>query len=72
MALFFILSPSDDPVKSLETMRGGIGFPEASGNFYNISLGEGLKENALNSNSISSKEGGWVIIQNLYVMGNWL
>jgi hypothetical protein len=38
MALFFILSPSDDPVKSLETMRGGIGFSEASDNFITFHL----------------------------------
>jgi dynein heavy chain len=65
------LSSSVDPVKRLETMRRGIGFSVASGNFYNISLGKRQEENALNSISKASREGGWVIIQNLYVMKNW-
>jgi dynein heavy chain len=72
MASFFILPSSVDPVKSLETMKRGIGFSEANGNFYNISLGEGQEDNALNSISKASREGGWAIIQNLHVMENWL
>jgi hypothetical protein len=72
MASFFILPSSVDPVKRLETMRRGIGFSEASGNFYNISLGEGQEGNALNSISKASREDGWVIIQNLHAMENWL
>ena len=72
MALFFILSPGIDPVKNIEILGEKLGFSEEKGNLYNISLGEGQEENALNALSKGAKNGGWVICQNLHLMGNWL
>jgi len=72
MAIFFILSPGIDPVKNLETLGATLGFVESAGTLSNISLGEGQEDNALNALSRASKEGGWVIIQNLHLMGTWL
>jgi dynein heavy chain len=72
MALFFILSPGVDPVKNLETLGEKIGFSEMKGTLYNVSLGEGQEENAVNYLSKASGEGRWVIIQNLHLMGKWL
>ncbi|KAK8861127.1 hypothetical protein M9Y10_012822 [Tritrichomonas musculus] len=72
MALFFILSPGVDPVKNLEALGEKLGYSELKGNLYNISLGEGQEENALNSLTKASSEGAWVIIQNLHLMGKWL
>ena len=72
MAIFFILSPGIDPVKNLEALGDKLGYSELKGNLYNISLGEGQEENALNSLTKASTEGSWVIIQNLHLMGKWL
>ncbi|OHS95209.1 Dynein heavy chain family protein [Tritrichomonas foetus] len=72
MALFFILSPGIDPVKNIEILGEKYGFTEEKGTLYNISLGEGQEENALNALSRGAKEGGWVICQNLHLMGSWL
>ena len=72
MALFFILSPGIDPVKNIELLGEKLGFSEEKGTLYNISLGEGQEENALNALSKGAKEGGWVICQNLHLMGPWL
>ena len=72
MALFFILSPGVDPVKNLESLGEKMGYSEQKGNLYNISLGEGQEENALNSLTAAAKDGSWVIIQNLHLMGKWL
>jgi len=72
MAIFFILSPGIDPVKNLEILGEKYSVSSANGNFYNVSLGEGQEENALNSLSRASQAGGWVIIQNLHLMGTWL
>jgi dynein heavy chain len=72
MALFFILSPGVDPVKNLEILGHTYGFTEADDNFYNISLGEGQEDIAINTLTKAAEKGGWVIIQNLHLMGTWL
>jgi dynein heavy chain len=72
MALFYILSPGIDPVKNIEQLGEKSGFTEASGTFFNVSLGEGQEENALNRLSQGAANGGWVICQNLHLMGAWL
>ena len=72
MGVFYILSPGSDPIKDVEALGNKLGFSAEKGNFYNISLGEGQEENALNSLTSAAKDGGWVVIQNLHLMGNWL
>lgn len=72
MAVFYILSPGSDPVKDVENYAKTQGFTAEKGNFYNVSLGEGQEENALNCLTQASKTGGYVVIQNLHLMGQWL
>ena len=72
MAVFYILSPGSDPIKDVENLGRKMGFSAEKGNLYNVSLGEGQEQNALNSLTKAAKDGGWVIIQNLHLMGNWL
>ncbi|KAH0788142.1 Dynein heavy chain family protein [Histomonas meleagridis] len=72
ISIFFILSPGIDPVKNIEILGEKLGFTENNNNLYNISLGQGQEENALNSLTKASVEGSWVIIQNLHLMGKWL
>jgi len=71
-AVFYILSPGSDPVKDVEHFAKSQGFTAEKGNFYNISLGEGQEENALNALTKASKTGGYIVIQNLHLMGQWL
>lgn len=72
LSVFYILSPGADPVKDVESLGAKLGYTEEKGNFWNVSLGEGQEENAINSLSRGAKEGGWVVVQNLHLMGSWL
>lgn len=58
MALFYILSPGIDPVKNIESLGEKLGFTEAAGTFFNVSLGEGQEENALNRLAQGAAQGG--------------
>lgn len=69
--LFFILSPGIDPIKDLENTGWRIKNIDKR-RVHNISLGQGqeaLSEIALEQ---ASKEGDWVILQNIHLVATWL
>ncbi|XP_019507533.1 PREDICTED: dynein heavy chain 11, axonemal [Hipposideros armiger] len=70
--VFFILSPGVDALKDLETLGKRLGFTIDSGKFHNVSLGQGQEAVAEMALEKASKEGHWVILQNVHLVAKWL
>merc|ERR550537_179142 len=45
---------------------------EANGKYVNISMGQGQEMVAVTALNQAAKEGGWVMLQNIHLMQNWL
>ncbi|XP_053409478.1 dynein axonemal heavy chain 11 [Nycticebus coucang] len=70
--VFFILSPGVDALKDLEILGKRLGFTIDSGKFHNVSLGQGQEVVAEMALDKASKEGHWVILQNVHLVAKWL
>ncbi|XP_038653360.1 dynein heavy chain 11, axonemal-like isoform X2 [Scyliorhinus canicula] len=70
--MFFILSPGVDPLKDVESLGKKLGFTIDSGRFHNVSLGQGQEVVAEAALKKASKEGHWVILQNIHLVVKWL
>lgn len=70
--IFFILSPGVDPLKEVETVGRKLGFTAQSGKFHNISLGQGQEIIAEKALDLASREGHWVVLQNIHLVRHWL
>ena len=70
--LFFVLFPGVDPGDAIEALGKKLGFTEESGNFVSISMGQGQEKNSENALDRFTREGGWVLLQNVHVMQGWL
>ncbi|XP_055624132.1 dynein beta chain, ciliary-like isoform X2 [Toxorhynchites rutilus septentrionalis] len=70
--VFFILSPGVDPLKDVEKLGKKMRFSTDHGNFYNVSLGQGQEVVAESAIDVASKEGHWVILQNIHLVAKWL
>ncbi|XP_078394996.1 dynein axonemal heavy chain 11-like [Cetorhinus maximus] len=70
--IFFILSPGVDPLKDVESLGKKLGFTIDSGRFHNVSLGQGQEVVAEAALKKASKEGHWVILQNIHLVVKWL
>ena len=70
--IFFILSPGVDPLKDVEAHGKTIGFTFDNQNFHNVSLGQGQEVVAQAKLELGSKEGHWVILQNVHLVRSWL
>jgi dynein heavy chain len=70
--IFFILSPGVDPLKDVEKIGKKLKFSTDLGNFHNVSLGQGQEAVAENAMDIATKEGHWVILQNIHLVAKWL
>ena len=70
--MFFILSPGVDPLKDVELLGKKLGFTKSKGNFHNISLGQGQEPVAEAAMEIASKEGHWVVLENIHLVKLWL
>lgn len=70
--IFFILSPGVNPLKDVEVLGKKLGFSLASKNFHNVSLGQGQESVAENAMDVASKEGHWVVLQNIHLVRKWL
>ncbi|XP_072275197.1 dynein axonemal heavy chain 11-like [Pyxicephalus adspersus] len=70
--IVFILSPGVDPLKDVETLGDRLGFTIDSGKLHNISLGQGQEVIAEIAMEKASKEGHWVILQNIHLVAKWL
>ena len=65
--VFFILSPGVDPIKEVEAMGKKLGFSMNLKTFHNISLGQGQQIVAEEAMDVASKEGHWVVLQNIHL-----
>ncbi|KAH0560560.1 hypothetical protein KQX54_005896 [Cotesia glomerata] len=70
--IFFILSPGVNPLKDVEDLGRRLGFSMDAQNFHNVSLGQGQETVAEHAMDIASKEGHWVILQNIHLVKKWL
>ncbi|XP_001843519.2 dynein beta chain, ciliary isoform X3 [Culex quinquefasciatus] len=70
--VFFILSPGVDPLKDVEKLGKKMRFSTDNGNFHNVSLGQGQEVVAEGAIDVASKEGHWVILQNIHLVAKWL
>lgn len=69
---FFVLFPGTDPTPTIEHLGRRLGITEANGKLVNISMGQGQEQVAVNALNKSAKEGGWIMLQNIHLMQNWL
>ncbi|KAL7677339.1 hypothetical protein ACOME3_003575 [Neoechinorhynchus agilis] len=70
--VFFILSPGVDPVNELEAFGEKLGFSMERGNLFNVSLGQGQENLAEQALLKASKQGHWVVLQNIHLVATWL
>lgn len=56
----------------METLGKKLGYTSQAGKFYNISLGQGQEVIAENALETASKEGDWIVLQNIHLVGHWL
>ncbi|KAG2465097.1 DYH11 protein, partial [Polypterus senegalus] len=70
--IFFILSPGVNPLKHVESLGKKMGFTIDSGKLHNVSLGQGQETVAEESLEEASREGHWVILQNIHLVAKWL
>ncbi|XP_062853793.1 dynein axonemal heavy chain 11 isoform X2 [Trichomycterus rosablanca] len=70
--VFFILSPGVDPLKDVESLGKKLGFTIDLGKLHNVSLGQGQEAVAELAMQKASKEGHWVILQNIHLVAKWL
>nr|XP_054596285.1 dynein axonemal heavy chain 11 [Nothobranchius furzeri] len=70
--MFFILSPGVDPLRDVEKLGLKLGFSIDQGTLHNVSLGQGQEEVAERVLTVASKEGHWVILQNVHLVARWL
>ena len=70
--IFFILSPGVDPLKEVEQLGEKLGFTCVNKRLHNVSLGQGQEKVAEVALKIASKEGHWVILQNIHLVKSWL
>lgn len=70
--IFFILSPGVNPLKDVEALGRQLGYKSDSGNFYNVSLGQGQEVVAESAMDVAAKEGHWVVLQNIHLVKKWL
>ncbi|RLN81155.1 hypothetical protein BBO99_00003937 [Phytophthora kernoviae] len=70
--MFFVLFPGVDPTSWVEGLGKKFDFTYERGNLINISMGQGQEETADNVLMKFSREGNWVILQNIHLMQSWL
>ncbi|KAI1886191.1 hypothetical protein AGOR_G00211450 [Albula goreensis] len=70
--IFFILSPGVNPLKDVENLGQKMGFTIDLGKLHNLSLGQGQEGVAERALGRASREGHWVILQNVHLVARWL
>jgi hypothetical protein len=70
--VFFILSPGVNPVLQVEELGRKLGYTADAGNYHQVSLGQGQEVVAEQALNVSSKEGHWVILENIHLVSKWL
>jgi len=70
--IFFILSPGVDPLKDVEALGRKLGFTSDNKNLHSVSLGQGQEIVAERALDLASKDGHWVVLQNIHLVKKWL
>ncbi|XP_047669676.1 dynein axonemal heavy chain 11 [Tachysurus fulvidraco] len=70
--VFFILSPGVNPLTDVESLGKKLGFTIDLGKLHNVSLGQGQEAVAEIAMEKASREGHWVILQNIHLVAKWL
>ncbi|CDJ30567.1 uncharacterized protein EMH_0006840 [Eimeria mitis] len=70
--LFIVLFPGVDPTPVLEITARSKGCTADNGKFVNISMGQGQEERAIAAVQEAAQLGGWVVLQNVHLMQEWL
>jgi dynein heavy chain len=69
---FFVLFPGTDPTPIVEAVAASVGCTEKNGMLMNISMGQGQETVALNALHKLAASGGWIMLQNIHLMQEWL
>ena len=67
--IIFILSPGVDPISEIEKLAKSMG---VKGKMSSLSLGNGQGQYAEAAFERATGEGGWVILQNCHLAGDWI
>ena len=70
--IFFILFPGYSPSKEIEEVAGDYGKTLANGKLTIISMGQGQEAPAEETLDRYTKEGGWVFLDNVHLMQEWV
>ena len=70
--VMYIISQGCDVLKNLETLAHKVGVSESAGSLQVIGMGPGQEQFTIDTLRQYSKQGGWVILSNLHLMGEWL
>ncbi|KAI9004406.1 dynein heavy chain [Hyaloraphidium curvatum] len=70
--VFFILSPGVDPLKDVEAAGRQLGFSQEAGTLSVVSLGQGQEARAEQCLLEGSRNGTWVMLQNIHLVSKWL
>ncbi|XP_023680034.2 dynein axonemal heavy chain 11 isoform X2 [Paramormyrops kingsleyae] len=70
--VLFILSPGVNPLKDVETLGQKMGYSIDHGRLHSLSLGQGQDEIAGRILERASRDGHWVILQNIHLVAQWL
>jgi len=70
--IFFVLFPGTDPTKDVEAIGAQHDITIANGKLFNISMGQGQEEKAINELQKAAENGTWVMFQNVHLMQTWL
>lgn len=70
--IFFILSPGVDPLIDVEKLGKSLGFAGDHNNMHNVSLGQGQEMVAEKALDFTTKNGHWLVLQNIHLVAKWL
>jgi len=70
--MFFYLFPGADVVKDIEPILKKKGFSIENKQFRNISMGQGQEPAAEQALDDYTEHGGWVFLQNIHLMSQWV
>lgn len=70
--MLFVLFPGVDPTSWIENLGKKFDYSYERGNLINISMGQGQELAADHALMQFSRDGNWVILQNIHLMQSWL
>eukprot|EP00937_MAST-01D_sp_MAST-1D-sp2_P002352 g2352.t1 len=70
--ILFVLFPGVDPTAQVENLAASFAISSEKGTYRNISMGQGQESPAESALTMFAKTGGWVLLQNVHLMQQWL